>query len=614
MAEQTTEPNPSPLPPGHDRGWVVRAAAGLFVAACLVVATGFFWSRYGRSEGEGDSPNPPAAAGAASNGQPMPPGAAVGGGPLFAAWPKEQQPELVLVLSGQTYGYLSPCGCSRPQKGGLERRYNLIQSLKDKGWYVVGLDLGDVAAPKGIHKQNLLKYRTTMRALAEMGYAGVGLGEYDFAAQLFELLAEYTLNNPGKPPIVLGGNLIGAQRDDEGRVVKAFNREEYFPGGDNARPMVEAIEVVTAPGKPPLGVVGVIGPEVLAKVEKIDGQFAFLENAEFLPKALSALDAHPARPELRVLLYAGSHDRAKLLAEKFPQFQLVLCQSESDLPPQFPTSVNGGKTLLVQVGHKGQHVGVAGVFKNDGGYELKYQLVPLGEEYLTPEDPEKEKHHPVLQLLEEYARDVRDQNLLALFRERPLQHPAQVQAPAANLTFVGSEACKGCHPNEYKQYESTKHSHAFEALTKYAKRPANRQFDGECVVCHTVGFEYVGGYENEQKTPHLRHVGCENCHGPGSGHAANPMDKQLLALMSPWKSQPDDRLPGLEMLKKLAATPKFDRGAVKLEGNQAQVINTVSAMCMKCHDSENDPKFDFEEYMIQVYHSGVKQAVRPPAK
>jgi hypothetical protein len=598
MTNPTVEPNPS-----LRRGWVLRAAAGLVVVVCLVVATGFIWFNADRY---GDTPTTDAAGGQPA---PQPP---AGGTPPFGAWPKEQKPELVLVLSGQTYGYLSPCGCSRPQKGGLERRYNLMQSLRAKGWPVVGLDLGDAAAPKGVHKQNLLKYRTTMKALAAMGYAGVGLGEYDFAGQLFELLAEYTLNNPGKPPIVLAGNLVGVQRDGEGKVVKVFTREEYFPGGEKAHPMVEAVEVVAAPGQPAIGVVGVVGPEVLAKVEKIDSQFAFLENSEYLPKALAALDAHPAKPALRVLLYGGKLDKAKALARQFPQFQVILCQSDDAEPPQFPTAVNGGKTLIVQVGHKGQHVGVLGAFKDNGGYDLKYQLVTLGEEYLTPDDPIHVKNHQVLQLLEEYALEVKNRNFLALFRERPQQHPAQIQLPDAKLTYVGSEACKACHPNEAKQYETTKHSHAFDALVKYAKRPSNRQFDGECVVCHTVGFEYVGGYDNAEKTPHLKHVGCENCHGPGSGHVARPDDKRFLALMSPWKTTPDDKLPGLEVMKRMAATKPIDRGAVKLEGNQSQVVAAVSGMCMKCHDTENDPKFDFYEYMPKVYHSNMKQAAGLP--
>ncbi len=595
MADPTVHPNP----PARG-GWAVRAAAALVVIICLIVAPGFIWLRYGRDGG----PQSP------GNGKPAAT-SSVGGAPLFGDWPKEQKPELVLVLSGQTYGYLSPCGCSRPQKGGLERRYNLVQSLRDKGWHVVGLDLGDIAAPKGVHKQNLLKYRTTMRALAEMGYAGVGLGEYDFAGQLFEELAEYTLNNPGKPPIVLAGNLIGAQRDAGGKVVKAFTREEYFPGGEKSRPMIEAVEVIATPGQPAVGVVGVIGPEVVAKVEKIDGQFAFLDNAEYLPKALAALDAHPAKPALRVLLYAGKPAQAKALVERFPQFQVVLCQSEDAEPPQFPTPLNNGKTILVQVGHKGQYVGTVGVFKSDGGHDLKYQLVMLGEEYLTPDDPVKEKSNKVLQLLEDYSREVKDQNLLALYRVKPLQHPAQVQLPDAKLTFVGSQACKACHPNESRFYETTKHSHAYDALVKVARRPSNRQFDGECIVCHTVGFEYVGGYENAEKTPHLKNVGCENCHGPGSGHVLHPSDKKFLAQLSPWKTRPDDKLPGLEVMKRMAATKPIDRGSVKLDGNQGQVVTAVSGMCMKCHDTENDPKFEFYEYMPKIYHSNMKQSGLP---
>jgi hypothetical protein len=55
-------------------------------------------------------------------------GTGIGGTSLFATWPKAK-PEAVIVLSGQTFGHVQPCGCSRPQMGGLERRANFIDSM-----------------------------------------------------------------------------------------------------------------------------------------------------------------------------------------------------------------------------------------------------------------------------------------------------------------------------------------------------------------------------------------------------------------------------------------------------------------------------------------------------
>src|SRR5262245_25807580 len=85
---------------------------------------------------------------------------------LFRDWPTDKEPDVVLVLSGQAYGYMQPCGCSRPQLGGLERRYNFIQSLKQRNWPVVAIDLGDVAQRSG--PQSQLKYGYAMRALQAM--------------------------------------------------------------------------------------------------------------------------------------------------------------------------------------------------------------------------------------------------------------------------------------------------------------------------------------------------------------------------------------------------------------------------------------------------------------
>ncbi len=595
----TMPPDPIVLPPASRRR---RLAAACLAAAAVLAALGCYYA----------APAPAPTADAASTTPPT-----VGSLPLFATWPKDLRPDLALVLTGQTYGYLSPCGCSRPQTGGLERRANLIAQLKGKGWAVAGLDLGDIAPPpKGVHRQTLLKYATTMTALREMGYVAAGLGEYDFATQLIDLLSSYTLNNGDKPPIVLAANLLAVVRNPGGQA-NTMPIDQYFPGAGK-RAMVEAVEVVARPGEPAFGVVSVIGPSVAEKVAAADANFDFpraldaktgknVPSAEAVIRAsLAKLAAHPKAPGLKVLLYVGKLDEAERAAAAHPDFQLVVCQSDDSEPPAFPKVVNGGRTQIVQVGHKGRNVGVVGVFRAGNAVDLRYQLVPLTEEYLTP--PGADAGHVVLQLLEKYALDVKNDNLLRLHTDKQIQHAVQIRMPDKNIRYVGSNACKACHPAEFDKWSQTPHAHAFETLEKKATRPSNRQFDGECLVCHTTGMEYKTGFTSAQGMPQLKNNGCENCHGPGSAHAAAPTDTSLFAALSPWKTAPTDKLPDAAVMEQIGKLKPPDRAAqtAKLPPAQVAVANAVFGLCAKCHDIENDPKFDVYSYWPKVTHSGLK--------
>ena len=124
------------------------------------------------------------------------------------------------------------------------------------------------------------------------------------------------------------------------------------------------------------------------------------------------------------------------------------------------------------------------------------------------------------------------------------------------------------------------------------------------MICHTVGFEYQTGYVDDKKTPNLKHVGCENCHGPGSGHIADPKAKNLLAQLSPWKIGAAGNLPA-DVIKKMAETPSVERGKVPVQPIQQRMINLASAMCAKCHNPDNDPHFDFFTYWPKVNHTGL---------
>src|SRR5262245_4943706 len=298
---------------------------------------------------------------------------------LFRDWPK---PEFVLMLSGEQHGYVLPCGCSRPQYGGLERRYNFLQTLKQKGWPVVSLDLGDIPQSHGPaslpNVQGVIKYVYSMYALNKMDYAAVGIGEYEASLPLEVGLAEYSLNEPS--PRVLAGNLQG-----KGNVIPAGTTAPWY-----------IVEVPNTKFK--VGVVGVVGSSVTAANKNPQLGFDSVKNS--LPGLLKDVEAK--KPHLKVLLYQGSLKEAKALADKFKNsFNVIQCLSDEDEPSSRPEKVND--TMIVTVGHKGKHVGVVGVCGKAGevnAFDLRYQMVTLGEEYLTAEKDEAD--HPIVKLMERY--------------------------------------------------------------------------------------------------------------------------------------------------------------------------------------------------------------------
>src|SRR5262249_17802708 len=122
---------------------------------------------------------------------------------MFQGWPAN--PEAVFLLSAQMHGYMLPCGCSDPQVGGLERRYNLLQNLKDRGWPVLPLDLGDLAQKAGPVTlptlQGPIKLAYPRKALETLGYQAASFGEYEASLSLIDVFSNWPLQEL-KPPLV----------------------------------------------------------------------------------------------------------------------------------------------------------------------------------------------------------------------------------------------------------------------------------------------------------------------------------------------------------------------------------------------------------------------------
>ena len=451
---------------------------------------------------------------------------------LLADWPMPggDRASAVLVISGQQDGYLEPCGCTLRQVGGLGRRYDLIDRLRRQGWPVAPIDLGSLADPPGARGgpvQSRLEFSVALRALAEMKYDALALSADDLRLGVDEALLQYL--NLGDSPKVVAANVRPA---------------EVF--GAAVRPSVRA-----KAGSILIGITAVLDPAAFERLNDPAADMLTVEAPEAaLPAVLAELETDT---HAQVLMVQGAPDLARRLASAFPGFDVVVATSEFADPAAEPERLNDGKTLLVQVGHKGKYVGIVGLFQ-DPKQKFRYQRVTLNDHYKNAE--------PIRRLIDgDYQDELRS---LQVAEDFP-KHGYAGGAPGA--TFIGAEACQSCHPKTFAVWAGSHHAKAFESLLKPER---NREFDPECLSCHTTGFEYNSGFRSAELTPSLKGNQCENCHGPGSSHATDPTNAEYASLMA-----------------------------------QAVVNPDQNRLCYRCHDEDNSPKFKFDQYYGQIIHKGL---------
>jgi hypothetical protein len=95
--------------------------------------------------------------------------------------------------------------------------------------------------------------------------------------------------------------------------------------------------------------------------------------------------------------------------------------------------------------------------------------------------------------------------------------PLAAQTPA-ETRFVGSLACRDCHPEEYESFlKFARKASSYAAVEKMRPKLTTAEYRG-CLACHTTGYGKPGGFRSDEETPELKNAGCEVCHGPGSRH------------------------------------------------------------------------------------------------
>ncbi len=536
-------------------GIAVLAAAGL--AVFLVVRGASVFSSGNALPGGGESKT-------AKGDEPLTATAAVAKPPAFTAWPA---PAAALVLSGEAHGYLEPCGCTENQSGGVARRSDLFKQLRDRGWPVAGLDLGGTV--KRTRKQTEYKFVATTDALRKMGYRGLGLGPEELRLQPAFLIGQ----NAGSEPTGEGLAFLGANETFFGLP------ESELPGGPKRLTVFEL-------GGMKVGAAMVVGESRQQGIfpEGAGSDVAFVPPADVLGGVVKNLEAAGTR--LNVLLSYADLDESRRLAERFPQFAVVVSAGGPEDPHGEPERV--GKTLLVTVGHKGKHAGVLGVYPDDPKQPLRFDLVDLSKDRF--------RHDTAMDaIMKEYQQTLRD-NLSDVFNDLPEGFPP------GEGTYVGAAKCGECHKQAFAKWKETKHAGAYESLAE--GRPTfegtwvPRSHDPECLSCHVTGwnpqeaYPYVSGFlpqeiAAERNAPQrfaaLKGQQCENCHGPGSGH---------VAVFEKWTANPRSVTPAEQAAAKAAV--KVDLATAK------------QSQCIRCHDLDNDPHFDFDTYWPKVQHTGLR--------
>jgi hypothetical protein len=245
----------------------------------------------------------------------------------------------VVFVSGDTDGYLSPCGCTQPMTGGILRRVTAIRQLGAKDRTVV-LENGQLVA--GLGRQDELKAETLAQTMALAGVTAINLGPSE--AKL-GAGAVYSISNLSQGKLISGS----IERSDTTPVPATVVRGPFLIGGVAMRPHTIARALNEKPSPPEKAVERLIGDA---------------EEAGLQP----------------LLMLQGTHEEAAALARRFPALRLIAYRATGD-PPAAVDKI--GRTLLVTPGEKAKHL--IRLTYNSGEFD-SYAPIKLGPEF--EDDPD----------------------------------------------------------------------------------------------------------------------------------------------------------------------------------------------------------------------------------
>ena len=409
-----------------------------------------------------------------------------------------------IIVSGDTAGWIVPCGCTSNQSGGFPRRATYAEEQRKKGPVVLA-DVGGV--PGGVTVYDKLKFEAMLQGEAAMGVAVHNIGQAEAALGIDEL---ERLSEKWKTPWISANttDTAGNSFAESARIIVAEKRKILFVGILSQKYATENVRVTTPK------------QAVLKTLQKYTGKYDHVVVLAYVPE-----------------------DELRELAENLPEVDVVVGgPTGQPVPPTYPQ----GSVLVISATKQGKFLAVLSLPKNNEKVaKIRGEIVELDERFAD---------NPVqVENVRKFYAELKRRDL------SPNDTPFVKRQLIPTESVAGSKACRNCHEEEYRIWKDSRHADAWVSLVK-----REAEYDPDCQRCHVTEYGQRGGFESvalssETSAEDRFRVGCESCHGGSARHCV-----KTSILTSVGKATKD--------------------------------------RCQSCHDRENSPRFDYDDYWNKIKH------------
>jgi Cytochrome c554 and c-prime len=244
--------------------------------------------------------------------------------------------------------------------------------------------------------------------------------------------------------------------------------------------------------------------------------FKYLDPVE---AARRAVPEARKRASLVIALANARSEEAARIAREVPGIDFMLVSSSQANDLAFIPPITVGQTLIVFTSYETRMLGELRFYLDaHEKFTTKTRFITLDE---TIPDDSAAAHAVAAARDEETNTRGESKTLLGKWLEmsrarNPRAAGGRNTASESSPAYISSASCAECHAAQYVRWSNSAHAHATDPLP-----PRQFEFEVSCLSCHATGIQKPGANLSIEMA-RFQSVQCEQCHGPGSDHAAKP--------------------------------------------------------------------------------------------